>query len=212
MPGGKTARFADVVATGGAPEPHVLWGPAAQDAEFQRALKAHRVMTVHQNNVGAKKDYGFVGYHEEPHAEYLVFPRSVRTFEGRRIVGINYDLLAPEARPAKGRPRAAEPKEERPRRPHEPREENAAAVWRAATEVRPEPVPISEPPSVAAPQVSERKRSEGKAPSGRAAPGARWVREVEKAMKELKAGKTVAAYERLQALVAEARGKAGASV
>lgn len=41
MAGGKTARFADVVAQGGAPEPPVLWGPVARDAEFQRALKAH---------------------------------------------------------------------------------------------------------------------------------------------------------------------------
>lgn len=47
----KTARFAQLVSAAGQPEVHQLWVPAARDPEFQRALKAHRVLTVHQENV-----------------------------------------------------------------------------------------------------------------------------------------------------------------
>jgi hypothetical protein len=90
----KTARFADVVEKAGKPTPYTLWTPAKDDAQFQRALKAHRVMSIHHETAGTAKDHGTVGYTEDPKSLLLVFPKSVKRFEGKRVVGINYDLLA----------------------------------------------------------------------------------------------------------------------
>ena len=51
-------------------------------------------MTVHQQVRGAKKDFGVVGIEERRDAQFLVFPKSLRPFVGRRITGIRYELLA----------------------------------------------------------------------------------------------------------------------
>jgi hypothetical protein len=93
----RIARFADVIAHAGPPKPHTLWRSPANDRAFQTALKNCRVLTVHQSNVGSKKDYGAVGYEKDPHALFLVFPRSLKRFAGKRIVGIRYDQLQSEA-------------------------------------------------------------------------------------------------------------------
>src|SRR5688572_25315198 len=94
----KTVRFAEVVAKSGAPEAYQLWLPPKQDRAFQRAAKEHRVMTIHQENVGAKKDHGTVGFLEEPQAQYLIFPKTLRAFSERKVIGINYELLAKSSR------------------------------------------------------------------------------------------------------------------
>lgn len=58
-------------------------------------LKAARIVSVLRFNTGNRSEYGVTGY--DPAAkQLLIFPGSVRKFEGRRIVGINYDLLAEE--------------------------------------------------------------------------------------------------------------------
>jgi hypothetical protein len=90
----KTARFSDVVAKSGRPEVHLTWTTPASDPVLQHAVREHRVMTVHQHLRGAKKDFATVGLEPGPEAQYLVFPKSLRTFDGRRVVGIRYDLLA----------------------------------------------------------------------------------------------------------------------
>jgi hypothetical protein len=91
----KTARFAEVVEKAGQPTPYALWQPPARDAVFQKALKAHRVMTVHHETVGNARDYGTVGYNtKDKQALLFLFPKSVKRFEGQRIVGIKYDLVA----------------------------------------------------------------------------------------------------------------------
>ena len=90
----KTARFADVVEKAGKPTPYSLWQSPAKDPNFQKALKADRVMTVHHETVGHAKDYGTVGYTKDKQALLFLFPKSVKRFEGKRIIGIKYELVA----------------------------------------------------------------------------------------------------------------------
>jgi hypothetical protein len=89
----KTARFKEVVARSGRPEIHLSWSALASDKVLQVAAKRHRVMTVYQQLRGAKKDYGVAGLVEAPHVQYLVFPKSLRYLNDRRVVGIQYDLV-----------------------------------------------------------------------------------------------------------------------
>jgi hypothetical protein len=97
----KTARFSEVVKKAGAPESYLLLGKPEKDRAFQAALKQQRIMSVHTAMHGGKKDYGTVGWTKEGGAQLLLFPRSLRRFTDRRIVGINYDLMAqhPEPKP-----------------------------------------------------------------------------------------------------------------
>lgn len=90
----KTVRFTQVVEAAGRPEPYTLWMEPKDDPVFQRALKAHRVLSVHQETVGTKADYGEVGFNGVK-GELLIFPKSLRRFAGRRVVGVKYDLLQP---------------------------------------------------------------------------------------------------------------------
>lgn len=90
----KTARFSDVVAKSGRPEVHLTWAAPASDRVLLQADRQHRVLTVHQRLRGAKKDFATVGLEAASDAQYLVFPKSLRSFSGRRVVGIRYDLLA----------------------------------------------------------------------------------------------------------------------
>ncbi|HWL15003.1 MAG TPA: hypothetical protein VNR00_05315 [Opitutus sp.] len=189
----KTVRFADVVARSGEPEVHLPWLPPKQDKTFQRVVKAQRVMTIHQENVGTKKDYGLVGFEEQPHAQYLVFPKSLAAFEGRRVIGINYHLLAegsrPAAKPARGT--AAKPEKKTPVKKAKPKTEKRVApenVVPFASEPaeKNETTPAPEP-------VKER--------TARTSLDRRAIAEIKRAMKELRAGKAVPAYERLARLV-----------
>lgn len=98
----KTARFAAVVAKAGRPRVHLTFLAAVKDSELQSALKAHRVMSVVSFITGTKKDYGLAGYVEELASQVFIFPKPLKAFDDRRIVGINYDLLAAErAAPAR---------------------------------------------------------------------------------------------------------------
>lgn len=102
----KTARFATVVAKCGKPVPHLAWIALEQDRELKSALAANRVMTIHQIARGGKKDFGTVGFTKGPQTQILIFPKSLRRFGDRRIVAINYDLLANAAKfvPARDKP------------------------------------------------------------------------------------------------------------
>lgn len=242
----KTARFADVVARCGAPEPYQLWMPAAKDPVFQKAVKAQRVLTVHQENVGTKKDYATVGFHEEPLAQFLVFPKSLRAFAGRRIIGINYDLLTPSQRPQKApsaqsapraKPPAARAATARPPKgdavprptakassvPARQRDERAGEVVEFEDPSIKQSIPSASGATEAkkaateeAPKETktiEQRRSSGAKKPARTSSGptprveagslsrAQLQRELTRAMKELKVGKAVAAYERLGALL-----------
>lgn len=90
----KTVRFTRVVERSGEPHVHTLWLPPDKDPEFKRALAANRVMTVEQN-VG-KPDVGVVGFDDDSAqgGQFLIFPKSLKTFGGARVIGIKFDLIA----------------------------------------------------------------------------------------------------------------------
>jgi hypothetical protein len=89
----KTARFRVVVEKCGQPEVYTLWQKPKADRHFQSLLKNNRVMTIRPSETGT--DFGVVGFCEEKAARYLVFPKSLKRFEGQRIVGINWSLVRP---------------------------------------------------------------------------------------------------------------------
>jgi hypothetical protein len=99
----KSIRFSQIVEKVGRPETYTLWAKPEQDRVFSSLLKRNRVMTVHQETVGSKADYGEVGYTHDLHSSLLVFPKSLKRFEGKRIIGIKYDELkeASVAEPAR---------------------------------------------------------------------------------------------------------------
>ena len=92
----KTARFKQVVEACGRPQVHLSWTKPDRDDVLMKAVKAHRVMTVHQSLRGSAKDFGTVGMLKDDTAQLLLFPKSLRRFNDRRIVGIDYALLVPE--------------------------------------------------------------------------------------------------------------------
>lgn len=119
----KTARFRDIVAKAGQPEIVTLWQEPKKNPAFQRAQREQRVMSVHQTVTSTKKDFGEVGYVAGANITYLVFPKSLKAFAGRRIVGIDYSLLVPAEKATSKNPRTsgakpkAEPRKKRPRTP-----------------------------------------------------------------------------------------------
>ena len=87
----KTKRFTDVVEAVGKPGPYLLWQKPAQDRQLQSEIKNHRMMTVLRTDSGT--EFGLIGFKMHKAATYLVFPKSLKRFEDRRIVGINWDLV-----------------------------------------------------------------------------------------------------------------------
>ena len=87
----KTARFAQVVEKAGKPEVYTLWQKPAQDRHLQSEIKNNRVMTIQKSDTGS--EFGIVGFKEHKGASYLIFPKSLKRFENKRIVGINWDLV-----------------------------------------------------------------------------------------------------------------------
>jgi hypothetical protein len=95
----KTARFSDVVKQCGHPEPRIVFVEPSKDRELQSEVKSKRLMTVFQDSTGNKADRGIVGFEPGAGRQFLVFPKSLRPFEGRNIVGIKYDLLSDKEPP-----------------------------------------------------------------------------------------------------------------
>lgn len=87
----KTVRFAQVVEKAGAPEVYTLWQKPAQDRHLQSQIKNNRVLTVQKSESGT--EFGMVGFKARKGASYLVFPKSLKRFENKRIVGINWKLV-----------------------------------------------------------------------------------------------------------------------
>jgi hypothetical protein len=87
----KAKRFADIVESAGKPEPCTLWQKPTQDRHLQSEIKNNRVMTILKTEAGS--EFGVVGFRESKGAGYLIFPKSLKRFENRRIVGINWDLV-----------------------------------------------------------------------------------------------------------------------
>ena len=87
----KTARFAQIVEKAGKPEVYTLWQKPAQDRHLRSEIKNNRVMTILKTGAGG--EFGMVGFKEQKGASYLIFPKALKRFENRRIVGINWDLV-----------------------------------------------------------------------------------------------------------------------
>ncbi len=86
----KSIRFTAVVAVAGTPEVYTLWQKPAADRHFQSLLKNHCIMTIQTSEAGT--DFGVVEFCQRKGAIYLGFPKSLKRFEGKRIVGINWGL------------------------------------------------------------------------------------------------------------------------
>jgi hypothetical protein len=87
----KTARFSQVVERSGRPESYTLWQKPSADRHLQSEIKNNRIMTIQRSESGT--EFGIVGFKERKGASYLVFPKSLKRVENRRVVGINWDLL-----------------------------------------------------------------------------------------------------------------------
>ena len=87
----KTARFTEVVERSGRPESYTLWQKPATDRSLRSAIKNNRIMTIQRTESGT--EFGIAGFKQAREARYLVFPKSLKRFEHRRVVGINWDLL-----------------------------------------------------------------------------------------------------------------------
>lgn len=87
----KTIRFAVVVEKAGTPEVYTLWQKPQSDRHFQSLLKNYKIMTVQQSESG--NDFGVVEFCERKGATYLAFPKSLKRFAEKRVVGIKWELV-----------------------------------------------------------------------------------------------------------------------
>jgi hypothetical protein len=101
-----TVRFSKVIEACGKPDIHLLLIDPAKDKTLQAAIKSDRVMTLYQES--GSTDHGIVGFEQGRSRQFLVFPKSLKPFNGQRIVGIKYELLEdapiPEKEAAKKEP------------------------------------------------------------------------------------------------------------
>ena len=86
----KTVRFAEVIEKSGEPQSYTLWRKPVDDPQLKKLLSQNRIMTIRR---GAGADFGEVGFHKAKSTIYLQFPRSLKRFEGQRIVGIKWDMV-----------------------------------------------------------------------------------------------------------------------
>lgn len=90
----KEIRFGELVKKSGKPEVISLWTDPRRDSSFMKAVKENRVLTLTQEPTSKRKDFGRIGFHQEPHASYLVFPKPLPKDTSPRVIGIKYDLIA----------------------------------------------------------------------------------------------------------------------
>ena len=93
----KRLRFGDLVRNSGRPQPLTLWTKPEKNGTLKRAIKGNRVLTVIQEP--GKTDFGAIGFHLQPGASYFIFPRALPRAENARVIGINYQLVEPDAKP-----------------------------------------------------------------------------------------------------------------
>jgi hypothetical protein len=87
----KTARFSEVVESCGKPEVYTLWQKPPADRHFQAQIKKNRVMTILKSESGT--DFGIVGFKESREARYLIYPKALKPFAEKRIIGIDWALV-----------------------------------------------------------------------------------------------------------------------
>ena len=86
----KTARFTQVVEKCGKPQVYTLWQKPSIDRYLQAQIKQYRVMTVVKSEGGT--DFGIASFKEAKDARYLIFPKSLKRFAEKRIVGLDWAL------------------------------------------------------------------------------------------------------------------------
>jgi hypothetical protein len=87
----KTARFSQVIESSGKPEVYTLWQKPSADRHLQSQIKNNRVMTILKSESGT--DFGIIGFKGSKEARYLIFPKSLKRFAEKRIVGIDWTLV-----------------------------------------------------------------------------------------------------------------------
>jgi hypothetical protein len=87
----KTARFSQVVEECGKPRVHTLWQKPSADRHFLAQMKKNRVTTILKSESGT--DFGIIGLKETKEARYLIFPKSLKRFAEKRIIGVDWALV-----------------------------------------------------------------------------------------------------------------------
>ena len=87
----KTARLSQLVEKCGKPQVYTLWQKPSADRHLQSQIKNHRVMTLLKSESGTA--FGIVGFKESREARYLIFPKSLKRFEEKRIIGMDWALV-----------------------------------------------------------------------------------------------------------------------
>jgi hypothetical protein len=87
----KTARFSKVVENCGKPQVYTLWQKPSADRRLQTQIKNNRVMTILKSESGT--DFGIPGFKESREARYLIFPKSLKRFAEKRIIGTDWALV-----------------------------------------------------------------------------------------------------------------------
>src|ERR1043166_9872351 len=87
----KTVRFSQIIESCGKPQVYTLWQKPSDDRHLQSQIKNHRVMTILKSESGT--DFGIVGFKETKEARYLIFPKSLKRFAEKRIVGIDWAFV-----------------------------------------------------------------------------------------------------------------------
>ncbi|HTL18227.1 MAG TPA: hypothetical protein VL793_13405 [Patescibacteria group bacterium] len=90
----KEVRFRKLVDVSGKPQIVSLWSDPKRDHNFMKAIKEHRVLTVIQEPRTHKKQFGKPGFHQDPRASYLIFPKPLPVDSESRVIGISFDLTA----------------------------------------------------------------------------------------------------------------------
>ena len=185
----KTAKFSDVVKACGEPSIYLAWMNPAKDKALKRALTENRVMTLHQELHGGKKDFGSVGFLKDRHAQLLVFPKSLQKFSDRKIVAINYSLITEGALSAgtfqSGRP-----------------ERRSGQKRAAAAQLSQAQKPLGEIAAKITVVTTPDQKVRGNNSTQKAAEIGKFLTEVRQAIAELSTGRPARAEERLRRLLA----------
>jgi hypothetical protein len=87
----KTARFSQIIESCGKPRVYTLWQKPSTDRHLQAEIKKTRVMTILKSESGS--DFGIVGFKESREGRYLIFPKSLKRFAEKRIIGVDWALV-----------------------------------------------------------------------------------------------------------------------
>ena len=87
----KTARFSQVVKNCGKPQVYTLWQKPSADRHLQAQIKKHQVMTILKSETGT--DFGIAAFKDSKDARYLIFPKSLKRFAEKRIIGVDWSVV-----------------------------------------------------------------------------------------------------------------------